>query len=90
MMRMSCSSSQGPNQPRAPKSSTKINPAITGEMAKGRSMSVISRFLPFELEPGDGPGAATPKTVFSGTAIAAAISVRRIAARASGWVKEAK
>ena len=56
MILMSCSTSQAPNQPWAPKSSTKIMPEITGETANGRSIRVISRFLPRELELGDAPG----------------------------------
>ena len=56
MILMSCSSSQGPNQPCAPNSSTKIMPEITGETANGRSIRVIRTFLPRKLELGDAPG----------------------------------
>ena len=46
MIWMSCSCSHGPNQPCAPNSSTKTRPAMTGETANGRSISVISGSCP--------------------------------------------
>ena len=46
----------GPNQPCAPNSSTKIIPEITGETANGRSIRVISRFLPRKSNLRDRPG----------------------------------
>ena len=42
--------SHGPSSPCAPNSSTKISPEMTGETLKGRSMSVMSRLLPAEIE----------------------------------------
>ena len=84
MIWMSCSSSQGPNQPCAPKSSTKIIPEITGDTANGRSMSVIRTCFPgnsnFEMH----HAAATPNTRLIGTAIDAISSVSLAALRASG------
>jgi hypothetical protein len=84
MMRMSCASSQAPNHPWAPNSSTKINPEITGETANGRSISVIRQVLALELELGDGPRRRQAEARFSVTAAAAASSVRRMAESASG------
>ena len=59
-------------------------PAITGETENGRSISVISTLLPRNSNLAIAQAAATPNTRFSGTAIAAASSVSRIAASASG------
>ena len=75
MILMSCSISHGPNQPCAPKSSTKIMPEITGETANGRSIRVISRFLPGNSNLEMHHAAATPNTRFIGTAMAATSSV---------------
>ena len=62
MMWMSWASSHGPNQPCTPNSSTKINPAITGEMLYGRSISVIRKLLPTNWNLAMAQAAATPKT----------------------------
>ena len=72
MILMSCACSHGPNQPWAPKTSTKMSPATTGETENGRSISVISSCLPRNSNLAIAQAAATPKTRFSGTAIAAA------------------
>ena len=53
---MSCSCSHRPNQPCSPNSSTNNMPEITGEIASGRSMRVMSDALAVELELGDRPG----------------------------------
>ena len=90
MMRMSCSRSHSPNQPCRPKTSTKINPAMTGDTENGTSISVSSTSLPRKSNFAIAQAAATPKTRFSGTAMAAAVSVRRIAERASGSVIAAR
>ena len=62
---MSCASIHGPSTPRAPSSSTKISPEMTGETLNGRSISVISALLPrnryFEIS----HAAAMPKTRFA-------------------------
>ena len=86
MILMSWSSSQGPNQPWAPKSSTKIMPEITGETANGRSISVIRTFLPGNSNLEMHHAAATPKTRLSGTAIAAISRVSLAALSESGSV----
>lgn len=57
---------------------------MTGDTAKGKSISVIKRLLPRNLNFEMAQAAQTPKTRFAGTTIAAVISVRRIAAMASG------
>src|SRR5690606_838810 len=59
-------------------------PAITGETEKGRSIRVTRYFLPRNSNRAIAQAAATPNTRFRGTAIAAAISVSHIDARASG------
>ena len=76
--------------PCAPNSSTKIMPEMTGETANGRSISVISRFLPRKSKRVIAHAAASPKITLSGTAMAAVSSVSRIALRASGSVIAAK
>ena len=81
---MSCASSHGPSTPRAPKSSTKIRPEITGDTLNGRSISVISALLPRNRYFAISQAAATPNTRFSGTQIAAVSSVSRIAAQRLG------
>ena len=63
----SCSLSQPPNQPRAPNTSTKIRPAITGETANGRSISVSSSPLPRNSYLVIAQAAQVPNTVFNGT-----------------------
>src|SRR5262245_56960719 len=84
MILMSCSISQGPTSPCAPKRSTKIIPEMTGETLKGTSMSVVRRCLPRNSNFAIAHAAASPKIRFSGTAIAAVVSVRRIACRETG------
>ena len=84
MILRSWSRSHSPNQPCRPKTSTKISPAITGLTENGRSISVRSRFLPRKSNLAIAHAAAMPNAQFSGTEIAAATSVRRIAASASG------
>ena len=55
---MSCSASHGPKQPWRPNSSTNTSPEMTGETANGRSISVMSRFLPRKVELRDRPARA--------------------------------
>ena len=57
--------------------------ATTGETEKGRSISVIRKALPRKSNLVIAQAAAIPKTALSGTAMAATISVSRIAAWAS-------
>ena len=83
MILMSCSASQPPITPRAPNSSTNTRPLITGDTLNGRSMRVISRFLPGKRYLAISQAAATPNTVFSGTTIAAVSKVRPMAWRVS-------
>ena len=88
---MSCSTSHGPRKPCRPNSSTNTSPEITGDTANGRSISVISSLLArgsrnFAIA----QPAQTPNTRLAGTAIAAAISVSRSAASASGSAIAAK
>ena len=59
-------------------------PEITGDTANGRSIRVISRFLPRNSNFAMHQAAATPKTRLSGTAIAAMSSVSFAALSASG------
>ena len=63
---------------------------MTGEIEKGRSISVSSRLRPTKLYFVTAQLAATPKTMLNGTAIAATNSVRRTAASVSGSVKAAR
>ena len=70
--------------PAAPNSSTKIRPEMTGETANGRSISVISRFLPRKSNLAIAHAAATPKTRLSGTAMAAVEQRQPDRASASG------
>ncbi|MNC53474.1 hypothetical protein D3C75_1028870 [compost metagenome] len=58
-------------------------PAITGEMAKGRSISVRRKFLPLNRNLVMAQAAATPNTVLRGTVIRAVSRVSRTAANAS-------
>ena len=51
----------GPKKPCAPNSSTKTRPATTGDTENGRSISVISKFLPAKIELGDAQAATRPK-----------------------------
>ena len=84
MILMSCAASQGPSQPLAPNTSTYIRPATTGEMENGRSISVVRKALPLNSYLAMHQAAATPNTRFSGTAMAAVMSVSRMADQASG------
>ena len=65
-------------------------PEMTGETANGKSIRVVSRFLPRNSKRVIAHDAASPKTRLSGTAIAAVNSVSLIALRASGLVIAAK
>ena len=65
-------------------------PETTGEIEKGRSISVTRNALPRKLYFAMHHAAATPKTRLSGTAMAATISVRRIAACEPGSAKAEK
>ncbi len=76
--------SQGPRTPWRPNSRMKIMPAMTGDTAKGRSMSVISAFLPRKSNFAMAQDAARPNARFAGTATAAVSSVRRRAFMAIG------
>lgn len=49
---------------------------MTGDTENGKSISVSSRFLPRNSNLAIAHAAATPNTTFSGTAIAATVSVR--------------
>ncbi len=61
-----------------------MRPAMTGETAKGKSMSVINVLLPRNSNFAIAHAAATPKTRLKGTAIAATVSVSFTAAQAVG------
>src|ERR1039457_226851 len=84
MILMSWSLSHGPNQPCSPKINTKIKPETTGETENGRSISVVSTCLPGKSNFAMAHDAATPNTIFNGTAIPAAIKVNLMAASAIG------
>jgi hypothetical protein len=62
---------------------------MTGDTAKGRSMSVMSALLPRNWNLVMAHAAATPNTTFMGTAIAATSSVSFTAAQAMGSVMAA-
>ena len=62
-------------------------PEITGEIASGRSMRVMSTLLPRNSNLAIAQAAARPNSVLTGTTTAAVISVRRIAATVSGSAK---
>ena len=81
---MSCSDSHGPSTPCRPNSRTNTIPAITGETANGRSISVVSSCLPRKSNFAIAQPAHTPNSRLAGTAMAAAISVSFSAAIASG------
>ncbi len=89
MILMSCSASQGPNQPWAPNTSTYIRPATTGEIENGRSIRVIRKALPRNSNLAMHQAAATPNTRFTGTAISAVIRVSLMADQASGSCRPA-
>src|SRR6266550_8255244 len=57
---------------------------MTGDTENGRSINVINTLLPRKSNFAIAQAAATPNNRFAGTAIAAASSVSRIAASASG------
>ena len=80
----SCACSQWPNQPFAPNSRTNTSPEITGETENGRSTIVSRRPRPGNWNLAMHQEAASPNTVFSGTAIAATRSVSLMALSASG------
>ena len=86
----SCASSHGPNQPCVPNMSTNTSPATTGDTENGRSIKVISACLPRKRNFAIAQAAAIPNTMFKGTAIAAASTVRRNAAKASASVIAAR
>jgi hypothetical protein len=65
-------------------------PEMTGDTAKGRSMRVTSRFLPGKVNLAIAQPAHRPNSRFAGTAIAAARSVSRNAASASGCLIAAR
>ena len=79
-----CASAHGPSTPCRPKSRMNTIPEMTGDTPKGRSISVTSAFLPGKSNFAIAHAAATPKTRFSGTAIAAVSSVSRSAESAIG------
>ena len=88
MILISCSRSQGPNQPCAPNSSTNTRPATTGEIENGRSMKVRRRLLPGKRNLVIAQAAAMPKAAFSGSTQAATVRVSRIADHASGLARD--
>src|ERR1700722_8738228 len=73
-----------PNQPCEPNSRMKMSPAMTGDTAKGRSMSVINALLPRNSNLAIAHAAATPNTRLKGTATAATRSVSLTADHAIG------
>ena len=83
MILMSCSTSQPPSRPRAPNSSTKMRPEITGDTEKGMSMREMSRLLPGKRYLAMSQAAATPNTVLRGTTMAAVSRVSLMAAQVS-------
>src|SRR5205823_3077205 len=80
----SCAESHCPKSPCMPNSSTYINPATTGETEKGRSISVVRNDFPANSNFAIAQAAASPKTTFNGTVMAATISVSFMAERESG------
>ena len=83
-------SSQPPNAVCAPNSITNISPATTGDTEKGRSSRVVNSCLPRKSKRVSSQAMAMPSTALTGTTMAAAISVRRMAARASGLVSDSR
>jgi hypothetical protein len=83
-MWMPCACRNAPNQPLLPNSRMKTRPAMTGDTANGRSISVTSALLPRNSNFAIAHAAATPKIMLSGTVIAATNSVSLTAAKASG------
>ena len=86
----SCSANHGPNHPLAPNSNTHTKPAITGDTANGRSISEINNARPRNRNLVNAHAAASPKAVFNGTEIAAAVKVSRTADHAAGSRNAAK
>src|SRR5262245_25479208 len=82
-MRVSPNTS-GPTKPYAPKISTKIKPAMTGDTENGRSMSEFSTALPGKRNREIDQAAARPNVRLKATAQTAAISVSFKAWIASG------
>ena len=62
-----------------------MRPAMTGDTANGRSMSVINVLLPRNSNLAIAQAAATPNTRLKGTAMAATVSVSFTAAHAIGF-----
>ena len=69
--------SHGPNRPCAPNRSTKTRPETTGDTENGRSIRVMSTFLPRNSNFAIAQAAQRPKAALSGTTIAATVSVRQ-------------
>src|SRR5262245_1284073 len=67
-----------------------MSPDTTGETENGRSINVTRTLLPGKANLAIAHAAARPKTRFSGTAMAAAESVRRMAAQVSGSANDAR
>ncbi len=61
-----------------------MSPAMTGDTANGKSMSVIKVFLPRNSNLAMAHAAATPNTRLNGTAMAATRSVSLTEAQALG------
>src|SRR5690349_1889182 len=64
-----------------------MSPDTTGDTASGRSMSVMRMLLPRNSNLAIHQAAVMPKIVFSGTTMAAAVSVNRIDARVASSEK---
>jgi hypothetical protein len=69
---------QAPKMPPRPNSSTKMRPAITGEIENGRSIKVINSTRPLKRNLVIAQAAANPKRMLSGTTIAATMQLKRI------------
>ena len=52
---------EGPRYPCRPNISTNTRPATTGDTEKGKSISVVSRFVPGKLKRRDSPGRGHPE-----------------------------
>src|ERR1039457_1561698 len=79
MIRISCSDSQGPNQPCRPKSKTNNNPETTGDTLNGKSMIVTSSCFPRKSNLAISHAATIPNAALRGTAMAA---VKRVSCMA--------
>src|SRR6266480_1974220 len=84
MILIPCAASHGPSHPWSPNSSTRTRPEITGETARGRSMSETRTLRPGNWNLASAHAAATPNARFSGTAMAAVTRVSVMASRAVG------